>query len=159
MTLTMAAGFLIAMVAVREGWFGGSPHSPGSAVQSVVEEIPLANVEATSLPAKAPVVRGAQPTDHAMPAADHAVPAAGGWEMVTLEDGQAVPAQCRETLDQEMLKSIPFFIPPELRETFEESGHHVVQEREIVPVQLKDGRRLMVPVDHIQIHYVGRPSL
>ena len=58
-----------------------------------------------------------------------------------------------------MLDNIPDAISPELQRAFEQSGHRVVQQREIVPVQMKDGRRLVVPVDHIEIHYVGRPSL
>ena len=93
---------------------------------------------------------------------------ADDWETVTLaagqsSDGQAetfrVPAQRRDALDQEHAGQIPDAIPPELQQAFEQSGHRVVQQREIVPVQMKDGRRLVVPVDHIQIHYVGRPSL
>ncbi|MGA2259605.1 MAG: hypothetical protein ABSG53_33430 [Thermoguttaceae bacterium] len=155
--LTMAASFLLALVVgmgLSGNWSGGSLHSPGSSfVEATVNKIPMANPGVTQ------------------PSSGRAVPVgqtADDWEMVPLtsdrsSDGQAstfyVPAQRRDALDQNMLEHIPDTIPPELQEAFERSGHRVVQQREIVPVQMKDGRRLVVPVDHIEIHYVGRPSL
>jgi hypothetical protein len=135
--LAIAASFLLALVVVR-GWSGGS-HSPDSFLHPAVNEYPL------------------------KPSA-----AANDWETVTLAgagspDGQAetfsVPAQRRDTLDENMLKNIPAAIPPELQQAFEQSGYRVEQQREIVPVPMNDDRRLVVPVDHVKIHYVGRPSL
>ena len=35
------------------------------------------------------------------------------------------------------------------------TGHQVQQRRELVPVPLKDGRQLVVPVDHVDVHYIG----
>jgi hypothetical protein len=129
-------------------------HSPGaSLLRTAVNEIPLANRESSLLTAAAPGV----------PA-----PATDDWETLTLAgakswDGQPetyrVRALRRDTLDRDMLEHVPDVIPPELQQAFEQSGHRVVQQREIVPVQMQDGRRLVVPVDHIEIHYVGQPSL
>ena len=158
--LTMAASFLLALVVgmgLSGKWSGGSLHLPGSSrVATTVDEIPAANDGAMALPAALSddAVRTPQPPDD--------------WEMVTVTsdkslNGQAatfsVPAQRRKVLDQNMLEQIPDAIPPDLQQAFAQSGHRVVQQREIVPVQMKDGRRLVVPVDHIEIHYVGRPSL
>jgi hypothetical protein len=70
-----------------------------------------------------------------------------------------VPAVHRDTLDESMLDQMPGAMPPEVERAFQASGHQVLQQREIVPVQMNDGHRLMVPVDHVQIHYVGRGSL
>jgi hypothetical protein len=147
-TLTIAASFLIALVVgmgLRGNWSGGL-HSPGSAL--VHEAIDFS------------------PNGDASPAAAGHAGTADNWETVMLTptkpDGQAetfpVQAVRRNTLDQAML-DVPDVIPPELQRAFERSGHRVVQQREIVPVQMKDGRRLVVPVDHVEIHYVGRPSL
>ncbi len=160
-TLAIAASFLLTLVVVR-GWSGGSLHSPDSTqVRDAKDEFPLARDEASSSPA----------AGHAMPAAGHAMPAVGPadqWETVTLPvanppSGQpetlSVQALPRDTLDEDMLERVPVFIPPELQRLFEQSGHRVVQQREINSVQMKDGRRLVVPVDRVQIHYVGRPSL
>jgi hypothetical protein len=140
--LTIAASFLIALVVgmgLRGNWSGGSSHSFNSFVQKAIEPLPST-----------------------------AAGTANDWEMVTLvgansSDGRAetfrVPAQRRDALDQGMLENIPDAISPEVQQAFERSGHRVVQQREIIPVQMKDGRRLVVPVDHVEIHYVGRPSL
>ena len=152
--MTIAASFLIALVVgmgLRGNWPGGLSHSHDAFVQNATDEFPLSSPDAA---------RGVR----AVPAAQ----TADDWETVTLaadksSDGQPetfrVRAQRRDALDQEMLENIPDAISPELQQAFEQSGHRVVQQREIVPVQMKDGRRLVVPVDHIEIHYVGRPSL
>ncbi len=132
-TLAIAASFLLTLVVVR-GWSGGSLHSPeGSVVTKAI----------------APFQPGKT---------------ADTWETVTLAaDGQPetfrVPALHRDTLDESLLENVPDVVSPDLQRAFEQSGHRVVQQREIVPIQMKDGRRLVVPVDHVQIHYVGRPSL
>jgi hypothetical protein len=118
-----------------------------------VDESPLANRDAaTSVPAarKATAVAGA-----------------GDWEMVTLPgsksvDGQPetirVAAQRRDVLDRDLLDRVPDAISPALQQAFEQSGHRVVQQRQIVPIQMQDGRLLVLPVDHVEIHDVGRPS-
>jgi hypothetical protein len=160
--LTMAASFLLALVlgmGLRSNMSGSSSHSPDTSItRSAVSEFPLANRDAGHSP-----LATAVSSDPAMPGK----PPAGDWEMVTLDGKSAagqtgtyrVPAVHRDALDQEMLKCIPDAIPPEVQQAFEQSGHRVVQQREIVPLQMKDGRRLVVPVDHVEIHYVGRPSL
>jgi len=144
--LYMAASFLLALI-VGMGLSGNPLRLPGSPVTATSEKIPAA------IPGIA--VETPQPAD--------------GWEMVAVAPGQSsggnaaaafcVPAQRRDALDQNMLESIPDAIPPDVRQAFEDLGHRVVQQREIVPVPMKDGRRLVVPVDRIEIHYVGRPSL
>jgi hypothetical protein len=138
--LSISASFLLALVVgmgLTGKWSDGSRHSPDSS-QVTGARAPLDKSEAN------------------------------GWEMVTLtsdksSDGQAatyhVPAQRRDVLDQNMLEQLPDAIPPDVQQAFEESGHRLVQQREIVSGQMKDGRRLVVPVDHIQVHYVGRRSL
>ena len=147
-TLAIAASFLLALVVVR-GWSGGS-HSPNAFLKTATDEFPLRP------PAAAP---GAQALPTAQTASD--------LETVTLaadklSDGQAgsfnVRAQRRDAFDMGLLEHIPDALPPEVQQAFEQSGHRVVQQREIVPIQMNDGRRLVVPVDHVEIHYVGRPS-
>ena len=34
-------------------------------------------------------------------------------------------------------------------------GHQIEQQREFVPVPLKDGRQLVVPVDRVNVRYIG----
>ena len=143
-TLSIAASFLIALVVgmgLNGNRSGGSLHSPSAIVTTTMEKQPLPNI-GTALP---PAV---QPSD---------------LETVTFTAPQSsatyrVSAQRRDTLDQDLLKSIPSIISPEFQQALEQTGHHVEQQRKIVPVQMNDGRLLVLPVDDIQIHYVGRPS-
>jgi hypothetical protein len=156
--LTISASFLLALMVgmgLRGNWSGIASHTPAGAVLKETI-LPLAesggNNTNTALP-----VAAQSPTDNT---------SAGGWELVTLAtdaDGHAqtyyVPAQRRDTLDPKLFEQMPDAVPPEVQQAIEQAGHRVVQQREIVPVQMKDGRRLMVPIGHTEIHYVGRPSL
>jgi hypothetical protein len=152
MLLTLGACFFIALalgMILRGNWSGG--HAPGSAtVQTAKDEHPLPN------PQPAPQQHAAVPQP------------ADNWELVTLSaadspDGRAetfrVPAVHRDALDQGMLDQISDAIPPEVQQVLEQSGHQVVQQREFVPVRMNDGSHLVVPVNRVKIHYVGRGSL
>jgi hypothetical protein len=93
--------------------------------------------------------------------------AAKPWQMVTLTaaDGRGnpqtfqLPAVQADRLDGAWLRSIPKPVSADLLQAFQDSGHHVDQRRELVPVEMKDGRRLVVPVDQVNIRYVGRSAL
>ena len=97
----------------------------------------------------------------------NAAVAAKPWQMVTLAatDGRGkpqtfqLPAVQADRLDGAWLRSIPKPVSADLLQAFQDSGHHVDQRRELVPVEMKDGRRLVVPVDQVNIHYVGRSAL
>jgi hypothetical protein len=46
-------------------------------------------------------------------------------------------------------------LPDYIRERIERSGHQIEQRRELLPIELNDGRQIVVPVDQVQLHYVG----
>lgn len=46
-------------------------------------------------------------------------------------------------------------VPADLREQLEESGHRFEQRQELWPVELQDGRRAILPVERLDIRYVG----
>jgi len=46
-------------------------------------------------------------------------------------------------------------LPPEVMQMLERSGHQVVRERRLVPVDLRDGRRVVVPMDQVEIRPVS----
>ncbi len=152
--LAMAASFMVALVlgsGMRNGWTGGSSHLPGnSEVAQTSQELPLP----ASNPAAIHELVDAKSPEH--------------WEVVTLatakSSGRAsetfqVPAIQRDAIDSEMLERFSGSMPADMLRAFQESGHSVTQRHEIVPIQMNDGRRLVVPVNHVQIHYVGRPTL
>lgn len=67
----------------------------------------------------------------------------------------SLPAIERDRIDKQWLQSIPPAIPQNVREALARTGHQIKQRRELVPVPLKDGRQLVMPVDQIDVHYVG----
>ena len=46
-------------------------------------------------------------------------------------------------------------VPPEVLQMLEQAGHQVVRERRPVPFDLRDGRRVVVPMDQVEIRPVG----
>jgi hypothetical protein len=94
-------------------------------------------------------------------------PASNPWRVVTLSSPAGtkdanvsfeLPAMERDNLDQQWLQSLPSAIPDNVMQAFNRTGHQVQQRRELVPVRLNDGRRLIVPVDNVDIHYTGNKS-
>lgn len=46
-------------------------------------------------------------------------------------------------------------LPPDFVRMLEQAGHQVVRERRLVPVDLNDGRRVVVPMDQVEIRPVS----
>jgi len=147
--LAMAASFLVALVIGSQLHRGFGPGPAGTE---------LVGANASGAGASHPTAL-VQPTT---------LPMGDKWELVTLKanDGKdgaqrivRVPAVDRETLDAQMYQSLPETVPPDVLEAMTRMGHEVRQHRELVPVPLNDGRQMVVPVDRVELHYVGRPSL
>ena len=86
------------------------------------------------------------------------------WRVVTVgSPGNAangvsplrLPAVERETIDPQWLQNLPSAVPGDVVQALDRSGHQVRQQRELVPVRLQDGRQMVVPVDQVDVHYVG----
>lgn len=91
-------------------------------------------------------------------------PGAAPWQMVTVSvpDGPhgtqepiQLPAVEQERWNGDWLRNLPQALPPEMVQALQQSGRRVQQSRQLVPIPMQDGRRLVVPVDQIDIHYVG----
>ena len=85
------------------------------------------------------------------------------WQMVTVsvpgsQPGQneaiQVPAVERSAIDNAWLSSLPG-LPPDVLAALQSRGHQVQQSRELVPVQLEDGRHLVVPMDKVEVRSMG----
>ena len=46
-------------------------------------------------------------------------------------------------------------LPPEFVRLLEQNGNQIVRERRLVPVDLQDGRRVVVPMDEVEIRPVS----
>jgi hypothetical protein len=89
------------------------------------------------------------------------------WQTVALpmadETGKTVeslplPARVADHLDPQWLDSFPPAMPQEVIRALKASGHEVQQQRELVPLPLQDGRRLLVPVDQVEVRCVGNSA-
>jgi len=88
----------------------------------------------------------------------------GKYQTVTITDKRPdgtkrsiqLPAVVQNSIDETRLRETPFAIPTELVQSFQKAGHNVRQSRRLVPFRMKDGRRLVVPVDQLDVRYVGK---
>ena len=89
------------------------------------------------------------------------------WQTVTLAvDGGSggtarsiqLPAIERRNLAEVGLQNLPAAMPPEILKALKHSGHQVRQSRQLLPLLMRDGRRLVVPVDQFDVNHVGNPA-
>ena len=158
--LAMAASFLLAMVVVdhlRESW--RADRVPGPREGAVAKLTPPAHTPPAEI----------EPLDAAIPGLEPADRDAGspGWRLVTLGvPGEAggrgrsidLPAFEADQLDESLLNAGPQGIPKEMRDALQRLGYEVRQQRQLLPMPLRDGRRLVVPVDRVDFHPVGNPA-
>jgi len=86
--------------------------------------------------------------------------AATPWQWVRLSPpGSAeainLPAQERDRIDPQWAQSLPSPVPDNVVHDLKQKGYKVLTHQELVPMPLKDGRQLVVPVDKVQLQYVG----
>jgi hypothetical protein len=162
--LAVAASFLVAFLLgtrLRDGW----PAGPAGG-RPMAGALATGEGEAHRL-VSAPAGPGHRQDASADPAQNRGGPAEQ-WEMVTLAAPEGsggamepirVPAVRRDTLDPGWLERLPGAMPADVLQAFQRTGHEVRQHRELIPVDLNDGRRLVMPVEQVDVHFVGRPAL
>ncbi len=152
MALAIAASFFVALavgmhlrsggsnLAARTGSLGGmtpamtrvSPPGPGGVQQFAQPAASLSPLQTVALTA-----RGADGKPHTF----------------------ALSAVEGDRITEAWIRDLPTPVPPAVLQALTASGQQVQQRRILVPVQMPDGRRLVVPVDEVKIHFVGRPTL
>jgi len=152
--LAMAASFLVALVLGMQ--MHGLFSSPGPTASPPVE---LAGREPQGIGEAAISPESPQPPDdeNDRPEERPTVPGIP-WRMVRTDSFQLPPAVPRERIDDGWLDSLPPAIPEAVVRQWENDGHRVERNRELVPYRMPDGRQLVVPIDKYQVHYVGRPT-
>jgi hypothetical protein len=99
-------------------------------------------------------------------AANPPVNSAAPWQWVKLTPAGStdaaesiqLPALQRESIDQQWLQSLASPVPEEVVQALKRKGYEVQTMRQLMPMPLKDGRRLVVPVDQVELKYVGNPT-
>jgi hypothetical protein len=152
----MAASFLAAMwlgTLAQQAWVG-QPRLPGDGTIAT-----LADNTKGLHPSVTPDGSGSSLAGSPLRAGAGSNP----WHVVTVSasDGRhprssiEVPAVERDNIDEQWLRSVPPAIPDNVLQALARTGHQIEQQREFVPVPLKDGRQLVMPVDRVKVHYVG----
>jgi hypothetical protein len=151
--LAVAASFLVAFVLgmhIRGGPGRGGPLAERQAAENGGKRTPGAGQAET--PGPPPPL--ATPPDQ--------------WQVVTLKAPEGpegkmatirLPAVQRNALDEQWLNGVPMAVSDETLRALRQQGLEVRQHREVLPMEMQDGRRLIVPMDRIDVHYVGRPAL
>lgn len=167
--MAMAASFLLALWlgwAIQDAFRLKKASSPGLAEFAEATPAPAPSPEEAAASAPATVTAdsgGSQTLGRQRPVSPRTP-----WQMVTLldngPDGQPVgtiqlPACQRQLLDSHWLDSLPSALPREVQESLERSGYRVRRHRELLPIDMQDGHRLVVPVEEVEVRYVGQPSL
>ncbi len=165
--MAVAASFLVALFlgsVLQRAWHGQPLGSPASS--QMAEHAP-ALPSSTELPVVAPPVTQPSTAQLAQTEPQRADSPSSPWQMVTVRRPDAVdgsgaiqlPAVERDQLDENWLSSLPSAMPRDVLESLRRTGHEVQQHRQLVPLEMQDGRRLVVPVDQVDVHYVGNPAL
>lgn len=157
-TVAMAASFLIAL------WMGWVIQDAGE-----VAGVPAPGPGPDQLVQSAPAFQAPDPVNPPIPSPQQRpIAPRSPWQMVTLSangpDGQStetieLPACERQVLDSHWPESLPSALPLEVLESLERSGYRVRRHRELLPIGMQDGRRLIVPVEEVDVQYVGQPPL
>ncbi len=153
--LAMAASFLVAMWlgSVAQHVWTGRANVPAIGGGDIVKTIGFPTP---------PLVQPEQPRQPTLVQTQNEAPTP--YRMVRLSTpsaGQAssesfdLPAVERDKLDNQWAQNTPPAMPDNVKEAFQRMGHQVDQERDLVPVPLGGGRQVVVPVDKVNVHYVG----
>jgi hypothetical protein len=78
---------------------------------------------------------------------------AGGEETV-----RRVPILAGPGLDEAWLRSRPSAVPEYVRAQWERDGFQLAERRQLLSLNLDDGRRLAIPVQDVEVEYVGQAT-
>jgi hypothetical protein len=164
----LAAALVLAAFAL--GWTGRGLRGGAAATTQQPSQADLAATAArpdqqvATLDPPASPSREPSPEPRSRPAADR-VPAPAIQEVARLriDDGRApaaeVPILAGTGLDARWLLEQPPAVSEHQRAVWERQGYRLEERRRLVPVSLGDGRLAAVPVDQVNVRYVGHDPL
>ena len=146
LALAMAASFLVAFglgAWWRSGAAGGGRITPPNLVERERKDVPesmLADRTPPSEPVSA--VSSGMPTDRLTFVLDRGDGQDERFEMPVYDQNDAY---ARQLLERDSA------LPPHVEHAIRRSGYDVRTQREWAPVETRDGRRIIFPVDHLEI--------
>jgi hypothetical protein len=146
--LAMAASFLVAL---GIGWWAGG-------LRPAMDGLTRGPVE--GLVADAGRGGGTPPLRSAAPASPAETPGRSPTMVVALPSGVAgqevrVPVVEGDEHDRLLMFPDAAGIPASFRDALQRAGYQVRQSRDLLPFPVEGGRQAIVPVDQVDVHYVG----
>jgi hypothetical protein len=158
--LATAATFLVALAlgwTLRDALRGGRPPGPGAG--EVAEVLP-GGVEG-----EGPQAERGQTPDTTRQIAVRAVPQPWGTVQVSLpgatEDSResiSVPVTESDRVEESWFRPSPDAMPADVQAALERLGYQVRQQRQLLPVPMQGGYRLVLPVDQVELRRVSKPA-
>jgi hypothetical protein len=149
--LALAAGLLVATTWVFWNQNQGGLGSAGSQQAGNQTDSAAQVAENSNHGPTAPGINGADPT---IPRNLQLVVNGGPEGRRNVE----VPLVEPDEMDQALFGPWTPALPPEVIRMLEQNGHQVVRQRQLVPVDLGDGRRVVLPMDQVEIRPVNTQS-
>lgn len=86
-----------------------------------------------------------------------------GWASLRVDAGgeeavRRVPILAGPGLDEKWLESRPSAVPEYIRAQWERDGYQVAERRQLLSLNLDDGRRMAIPVEDVELEYVGQDT-
>ena len=69
-----------------------------------------------------------------------------------------LPAISQDRLDETWIKNMPSAIPEELVNRYQQAGHKIKTTRQLLPIRMSDGRKLIIAVDQLDVRYTDLPA-
>lgn len=138
--LAVASSFLLTLLlglGVQQAW--KASQQPGRLAQDVPAAAPMAPAAPVTAASAAPL---------------KTVRVAFRDETGRVQHPVDLPVMEQSQLDDSWLQP-HVVLPPEVQRGLEAMGCEVRQTRKLYPTALEDGRQLVVPVDEVEVHYVG----
>ena len=144
--LAMAASLLLA-------FFGGIALQGGFSSRGTSDQLAQQNTADESIARRDQI----QPSQVASATSQSPI-----WKTVKIDtgDGQQVEYSAVDGSKHDVwgLLDSGSAIPSDVLAQLEERGYRVEREKQLWPSQLEDGTRLIVPVEQVQVHYVGNSA-
>ena len=113
-------------------------------------------------PGPVSVITQAKPPSPVNPPS-RAIREVGSFELVDASAGetppQRFPIRSGPGLDERWLREQPPTVPDYVRARWESEGYQVAERRRLMTVGLGDGREVSIPVDEVEVRYVGQQPL
>lgn len=109
------------------------------------------------------VVRSQDPGPSREPAEADDVIREVGWASLKVgaageETVRRIPILAGPGLDERWLESRPSAVPDYVRAQWERGGYQVAERRQLLSLNLNDGRHLAIPVEDVELEYVGQDT-